>query len=176
MNEIIKKNGITFGIIGGLISIAITLYAYLIDLTIFGSLWLLLFIVILYIVINIILLSKTKKELNNSFSFKEAFTTFFISMVISVVMSVLFNIILFNLIDLELAEKVKQVAMESTSSLMKKFGAPTSEIIKAVKEIEESDNYSIGKQIQGLFMNIVVSSIFGLIFAAIFKSKPKEQF
>ena len=176
MNEIIKKNGITFGIIGGIISIAITLYAYLIDLTIFGSLWLLLFVVILYVVINIVLLSKTKKELNNNFSFKEAFTTFFISMVISVGMSVVFNIILFNVIDLELAEKVKQVAMESTSNLMKKFGAPTSEIIKAVKEIEQSDNYSVGKQIQGLFMNIVVSSIFGLIFAAIFKSKPKQEF
>ncbi|WP_339837964.1 DUF4199 domain-containing protein [uncultured Flavobacterium sp.] len=176
MNEIIKKNGITFGIIGGLLSIATTLYAYLIDLTIFGSLWLLLFIVVIYIVLNIILLTKTKKELNNSFSFKEAFTTFFISMVIGVVMSVVFNIILFNLIDLELAEKVKQVAMESTSNLMKKFGAPTSEIIKAVKEIEKSDNYSVGKQIQGLFMNIVISSIFGLIFAAIFKSKPKDQF
>lgn len=176
MNEIIKKNGITFGIIGGLISIAITLYAYLIDLTIFGSLWLLLFIVILYIVINVVLLMKTKKELNNNFSFKEAFTTFFISLVISVAMSVVFNIILFNFIDLELAERVKQVTMESTSSFMKKMGAPTSEIIKAVKEIEESDNYSIGKQIQGMFMNIVISSIFGLIFAAIFKSKPKQEF
>jgi len=176
MNEIIKKNGITFGIIGGLLSIAITLYAYLVDLTIFGSLWLLLLVVIIYVVLNIVLLSKTKKELNNNFTFKEAFTTFFISMVIGVVISVIFNIILFNFIDLELAEKVKQVTMESTSSFMKKMGAPTSEIIKAVKQIEESDNYSIGKQIQGLFMNIVISSIFGLIFAAIFKSKPKDQY
>ena len=97
-------------------------------------------------------------------------------MVIGVVMSVTFNIILFNFIDLELAEKVKQVTMESTSSFMKKMGAPTAEIIKAVKEIEKSDNYSIGKQIQGLFINIVVSSLFGLILAAIFKSKPKDQY
>lgn len=175
MNEIIKKNGITFGLIGGLISVLITLYAYLIDLSIFGSLWLLLIIFVTYLVLYIALLSKTKKELNNVFSFKDAFTTFFISMVIGVVISTIFNMILFNIVDLELAEKVKQITMESTSSFMKKMGAPNSEVIKAMKQIEETDNYSITKQIQGLLMNIVISSIFGLILAAIFKSKPQQE-
>ncbi|MFI0425606.1 MAG: DUF4199 domain-containing protein [Flavobacterium sp.] len=171
MNEIIKKNGINFGLINGLISIFITLYAYLFNLELFGSLWLLLFIVIFYLAINIILLLKTKKELNNIFNFKQAFTTYFICLIIGVSITVLFNIILFNIVDDELGEKVKEISMESTADFMKKMGAPTSEIKKAVEGIEASDNYSVLAQIKGFFTNIAVSSIFGLIFAAIFKSK-----
>lgn len=176
MNEIIKKNGIKFGVINGLISVFITLYAYLFDLELFGSLWLLLFIVIFYLVINIILLIKTKNELNNIFSFKQAFTTYFLCLIIGVSISVFFNIILFNIVDIELGEKVKEVSMESTANFMKKMGAPTSEIKKAIERIDESDNYSVLALIRGFFINLAVSSVFGLIFAAIFKSKPKEQF
>lgn len=176
MNEIIKKNGIKFGIINGLASVLITLYAYLFNLELFGSLWLLLFVVIFFLVINIVLLQKTKKELNNVFSFKEAFTTYFLCLVIGVSITVIFNIILFNVIDTELGEKVKDVSIESTVNFMKKFGAKTAEIKKTVEEIEKSDNYSITSQVKGFFLNIAVSSIFGLLFALIFKSKPQEQF
>jgi hypothetical protein len=176
MNEIIKKNGVKFGVISGLISIFITLYAYLFDLKLFGSFWLLLFIVLFFLIINITLLIKTKKELNNNFNFKQVFTTYFICLIIGVSMSVAFNIILFNFVDTELAEKVKEVSMESTAKFMKKLGAPTSEIKKAVEGIKVSDNFSIVAQIKGLFVNIAISSVFGLIFALIFKSKPKDQF
>lgn len=176
MNEIIKKNGITFGVISGIASVLITLYAYLFNLELFGSLWLLLFIVILYLAINITLLIKTKKALNNNFSFKDAFTTYFLCLVVGVTISVAFNIILFNVIDTDLGEKVKQVSMESSANLMKKFGAKTADIKKTVEEIEKSDNYSIFSLIKGFFINIAVSSIFGLLFALIFKSKPKEEF
>ncbi|NMH24525.1 DUF4199 domain-containing protein [Flavobacterium solisilvae] len=176
MNEIIKRNGIKFGLISGLISVLITVYAYVFDIELFGSLWLLLFIIVCYLVINIVLLSNTKKKLNDNFTFKEAFTTYFICLIVGVSISVIFNILLFNVIDPELGEKVKEVSIKSTVAFMEKFDVPSAEISKAVEGIEKSDNFSIGAQIKGLFTNIAVSSIFGLVFALIFKSKPKEQF
>lgn len=175
MNEIIKKNGITFGVLNGIFSILITLYAYIFDLELFGSLWLLFFIIVFFLALNITLLVKTKKALNNNFSFKDAFTTYFICLVIGITISVFFNIILFNIIDTELGEKVKQVTMESSANFMKKFGASAEDIKVEIEKISKSDNFSILSQIKGFFTNIAVSSIFGLILAAIFKIKPTYQ-
>ena len=74
MNEIIKKNGITFGIITGVISILITASVYIIDLKLFTAWWLGILSIGIYLGIGIYLLSKTKKELGGIFPFKDAFT------------------------------------------------------------------------------------------------------
>ena len=110
MNEIVKKNGVKFGIISGIVSVLITLYAYIFNLQLFGSLWLLLFVIILYLTINISLLIKTKKELNNNFSFKDAFTTYFLCLVIGVSITVIFNIVLFNLTFLLRKSRSKKIS------------------------------------------------------------------
>ena len=175
MNEIIKKNGITFGIIGGLISILTTVFAYIYDLKLFASLWLLLFFIITYITLYIVVLSKTKKQLNNVFTFKEAFTTFFITMTVAVFLSTLFNIILFNVIDTELASQVKEIEIESAVSWMKKYNTPNNIIKEKVIDIEKTDKYTFIAQIKGMVIGILIFSIFGLILAAIFKSKPTYQ-
>ena len=112
MNEIIKKNGITFGIITGVISILITASVYIIDLKLFTAWWLGILSIGIYLGIGIYLLSKTKKELGGIFPFKDAFTTYFISAVIGIVISVLFNIVLFNVIDTEAKDTVQDNLIE----------------------------------------------------------------
>ena len=62
MNEIIKKNGITYGIITGVVSALITTAIYSIDLNLFVKWWIGIVIFLVYIIIGIVLLSKTKKE------------------------------------------------------------------------------------------------------------------
>ena len=84
MNEIIKKNGITYGIITGVVSTLITTLIYSIDLELFTSMWVGFVSIALYTIISIVLLSKTKKELKGIFTFKEAFTTYFIAAVIEI--------------------------------------------------------------------------------------------
>ena len=95
MNEIIKKNGISFGVITGVISLLITFSIYIIDLSLMTKWWLALLIMLFYIIIGCILLIKTKKELGGFMTFKEGFTTYFISAVIGIAISVVFNIILY---------------------------------------------------------------------------------
>ena len=108
-------------------------------------------------------------------SFKEGFTTYFISALIGVAISVVFNILLFNFIDPEAAVTLKEMTLQSTAEMMKKFGAPTSEIKKAVEKLESYDQFSALEQLKGSIWSIVGSAVFGLILAAIFK-KDKPVF
>ena len=108
-------------------------------------------------------------------TFKEGFTTYFISAVIGIAISVVFNIILYNYIDPEAADTLKQLTMESTANIMKGFGAPASEIKKAIENLQEYEQFSVIEQIKGSAYSIIGSSIFGLILAAIFK-KDKPVF
>lgn len=176
MNEIIKKNGINFGIITGVISILITGFIYLVDIKLFTAWWIGIVSIIIYLAIGIYLLIKTRKELGGVFSFKDAFTTYFISAVIGIAISVAFNILLFNYIDPSLKDSVQELSIESAVNMMKKFGTPTSEIKKAVEKMSESNQFETFNQLKGAAFSIIFSSIFGLILAAIFKSKPKDQY
>lgn len=176
MNEIIKKNGITFGIITGVISILITGFIYLVDIKLFTSMWLGLLSMVVFIGIGIYLLMKTRKELGGVFSFKDAFTTYFISAVIGIAISVIFNILLFNFIDPSLKDTVQELSIESAVDMMKKFGTPTSQIKIAVEDMSKVNQFETFSLLKGSMFSIIFSSIFGLILAAIFKSKPKDQF
>ncbi|CAM4148838.1 MULTISPECIES: DUF4199 domain-containing protein [Flavobacterium] len=176
MNEITKKNSITFGILTGVISILITSTMYLIDLKLFTAWWIGVLSIVLYIGIGVYLLSKTKKELNGIFPFKEAFTTYFLSAVIGIAISVIFNIILFNFIDIEAKDVIQENLIEFQVDMLKKFNTPTSAIKEAVAKMEEQKQFDIIPQIKGSVFSILFSAIFGLILAAIFKSKTQEQF
>ena len=71
INEVIKKNGVTYGIILGVILALITATMYAIDLKLFVSGWIGASTFAIYLIIGIVLLINTKKELNGFFSFKE---------------------------------------------------------------------------------------------------------
>ena len=69
INEAIKKNGITYGITLGVILALITATMYTIDLKLFVSNWTGPSIFVINLIVSIILLVKTKKDLNGFFSF-----------------------------------------------------------------------------------------------------------
>lgn len=175
IHETIKKNGITFGIITGLTSILITTLIYSIDLNLFTSPWIGFTNLALYLVIAIVLLIKTKKEFKGVFTFKDAFTTYFISALIGIAISIVFNIILFNFVDPSAKDTIKELTIKYMLSAMEKFNAPATTINKAIKDLKENDQFSIIGLLKGSLSNIVFCTIFGLILAAFFKSKPSSQ-
>lgn len=176
MNEIIKKNGISFGFIFGLFSVLLTTTLYIVDLELFTNSWIGIISVIISITIGIILITKTKKQLNNVISFKEAFTVYFIAAAIGSTISTVFNYLLFNFIDPQAKETIKEITMKYTADLMAKFGAPAESVTETMKKLAETDNFSLGNLSMGLAFSLVFSAIFGLILAAIFKSKsPSSQ-
>ncbi len=175
VNEIIKSNGITFGIAIGIFSALTTAAIYAIDINLFLSLWLGISIYILYFVLCIVLLRKTKKDLNDIFSYKEAFTTYFIAVLIIIAISTLFNILLFNFIDPSAKDTLKELTAKYTIEMMQKFDAPASKINEAINKLKESNPYSIVELLKGSLYSIVFSSIIGLFMAAFFKSNSTSQ-
>lgn len=174
MNEIIKKNGIKFGIISGIIGILSVLIPYSLWLELMIKWWYGIGFLVIYFIIGCFLLIDTKKKLDNYISFKDAFTTYFISAVIGILIGLVFNIILFNFIDTEVASQIKDLNIENTVAMMKKFGAPSSSIKETVEKLNDYNQFGIFEQLKGIIWSIIGSTIFGLILAAIFKSKSQQ--
>ncbi|KFF05022.1 DUF4199 domain-containing protein [Flavobacterium reichenbachii] len=175
INEVIKKNGINFGVIIGITSAFITASIYAIDLNLFVSWWFGLIGLAINLTIAIILLSKTKKQLNGVYTFKEAFTTYFIAAVIGILISTLFNILLFNVIDPGAKETVSELLIKYTAGFMQKMGTPASIINENIAKMKEHNSFSTIELIKGCAFSIVFSAVFGLILAAFFKSKTRQE-
>lgn len=175
IHEVIKKNGITFGIITGLISVLTTTLIYTINLELFTSWWIGLVNISLYIIIAVILLVKTKKELKGDFPFKDAFTTYFISALTAISISVVFNIILFNIIDPGAKDTIDELTIKYMTESMGKFNLSADTIDKAIEDVHKSDRFSVSGLLKGSLSNLVFSIIFGLVMAAFFKSKPSNK-
>lgn len=175
INETIKKNGITFGIISGIFSCLTTASLYAIDLDLFIKPWIGIFSIAIYLIIGIVLLSKTKRELQGDFSFKDAFTTYFISAAIGILISTLFNILLWNFIDPSAKETLNEITIKYSVEIMQKFNSPASVINEAIKDMKENSPYDVGSLLKGMLSSLAFSSIFGLIMAAFFKTRKSQQ-
>ncbi len=173
MNEIIKKNGVNFGIILGLFSVIFITTIYVIDLKLFTSWWLGLVSFAISITIGVVLVSKTKKQMG-TMTFKEGFTVYFLAALIGSFISTIFNYVLFNFIDTEAKETIKEITMKYTADMMESFGTSASAVNEAMQKMAETDNYSIGNLLFGLAVVLIFQAIFGLILAAIFKSKSSQ--
>jgi hypothetical protein len=174
INEIIKRNGITFGVLTGILSALITATIYAVDLNLFVSWGVGVISISIYLVLGIVLLSKTKKELKGIFLFKEAFTTYFICAVIAILIGTTFNILLFNVIDPSAQDTLKEITLKNTIAMMEKFNSPPAAINDVISKMKDSNPFSTIELLKGSVSSIVFSSIFGLLMAAFFKSKSQE--
>ncbi|MCF6280077.1 MAG: DUF4199 domain-containing protein [Flavobacteriaceae bacterium] len=185
MNAIIKQNGINFGLILGLLLALVTLLGYAVNNEILVSYWSFVYIFLTIIVVGIIAIAYSKKGLGGFISFKEGFTTYFIMLVIGVFISVLVNFLIFNIVDTDFQEVMKEKTIEKIESqrdywVGKMIDGGTNEskieemetqFDKSIEEIRNTNQYGIGKQVQGFFMFTAIFSIFGLLLALILKRK-----
>jgi hypothetical protein len=174
INEIIKKNGVTFGVLTGIVSAVITATIYAVDLNLFVSWWVGIVSILIYLTIGIVLLSKTKKEMNGIFVFKDAFTTYFICAIIGIAIGTTFNILLFNVIDPSAQDTLKEITIKNAVAMMQKFNSPAAAINEMIAKMKENNPYSVIELVKGSVFSIVFSAIIGLIMAAFFKSKSQE--
>ena len=168
----IAKNYGTY--LGGLLAL-LTVFAYAVNLDLMVNMWYGIFILLAVLVFGIISVSKTKEFLEGFISFKQSFTAYFITVLIGLVISSVVSYIIFNIVDPEAANLLKEKSIEATISLLEGFATPAEAIAKSVEAMEETNQYSIGSLLKSLAGLLVVYSIIGLIVAAIMKKNPETE-
>lgn len=165
----IKKIATNHGVLLGGILAVLTTLMYVIDLELMTQWWVGIITFLLAITVGIVSIAKSKGSLNGFISFKEAFTSYFITIAVGLIISVLISIVIFNLVDPEAAEFLKERIMEVSRNMMEKFGAPESEIEKALIAMQEEDSFGVIAQLKSYVFQLAFYSVFGLLVALIFK-------
>jgi len=174
MEKSLRSSAINYGIYTGISLATVTILAYVIDLKLLTKWWLGIILFLGIIIMGIISVAKAKSILKGFISFKQAFTSWFTTIVIAIVISVFVNILLFNFIDPEAAEVIKQATIEATVAMMENFGAPQSEIDKAIVGIESQNQFETLNLIKSLAWQFLLYAIIGLIVAAVMKKKDPD--
>ncbi|AXG75138.1 DUF4199 domain-containing protein [Flavobacterium arcticum] len=176
MNDVIKKNGVNFGIIIGIVSVLISTILYIINLELMFSIWVGIIMFLISLGIAIFSIVKSKKTLDGYITFKEAFTSYFITMALSSIISTLFMFVLFNYVDPEAKVTLSEIALKKSVEMMQSVGAKSEDIRSTVEQIKDVDNFSIASLAKSYIFGLIFYIIIGLIVAAaIKKNKPEFE-
>ena len=166
-----KKSAITYGLILGAVLALMTTLMYVLDPMLLTKWWIGILSLLLVIVIAIVSVAKAKGLQGGIMSFKEAFTAYFITVALGSIISTCVGILIFNIIDPEMAAFLQEKTLEITAEFMQKFGTPQAEIDKQMAKLAEQDNYSIATQLKNYVFGLAFMSVIGLLVALIFKTK-----
>lgn len=189
MNKIIKKHGLNFGLILGFLLIMPSLLGYAFDVSLLMSFWTLALVFASVIIVGAIAIIFVKKKLNGFISFKEAFSTYFITLLIGLLISNSINFLLFNIVDTNFTEVVKEEQIKMTESRREwvignmnngqtpesKIDEVNSQFDERIEKIKKDNPYSINSLIKGFAIFTGIFSIFGLLLALVLKKKNTEN-
>jgi hypothetical protein len=170
-----KKIALNMGLFLGLVLTLFIALMYAIDLNLFTKSWIGIINVVIITVFGVLSATQFKKTVGGFISFKSAFTSFFIAVVIGFLISTLFNLLLFNVIDVEAKTILSENVIKYTVEMMQKFGAKAADINKVVEDMRTSDSFGVAGQLKGFFFNIIFYSIIGLVCSLIIKRVPPQS-
>ena len=174
MEKSLKSIATNYGLYLGVFVAALTVLAYAINLELLTNTWFGIFILIAIIGFGIFSVAKVKQAQNGYASFKEAFTAFFITIILALLIASVVSFLIFNVIDTEAADVLKEKTIEKTVQMLKGFNSPNEVIAKTVEQMESQNQYSIGSILKSLAGQTIFFSIVGLIVAAAMKKNNPD--
>ncbi len=173
MEQTKTNTALTYGLIGGIITIVYMLLLYIGGLEIYTGI--LAFGAYLIPIVTAVMGGIKEKKLQGGYlSFKGALKTVFLIFLIISLLTTIFNHLLLNVIDVPFRQALMQDAAVKMEKMMTKLGAPQDTIDKALNDLDNPENYSFGKIMLGFFWGAIVWFIISLIIAAIIKKKRPE--
>lgn len=169
--SIVKKNSINYGVILGIILALTTTLMYVVNTELFTKWWIGIITILIVIVTGIVSTAKSKSLLGGFMSFKEAFSSYFITVAVGLLISTAVGILIFTVLDPDLAEYLNERTLEITREFMEGFGAPEEEINKALADLEGKNNFSLMNQLKSYVFGLAFQAVLGLLVALIFKKK-----
>ncbi len=176
MKNSVKAVVAPYGIYLGIALSLITVLAYVFNLDLFTKWWLGIINLLLVIIIAIFAVRKAKQlSTTDYFSFKSAFSAYFIPVAIGLFIATLVSVLLFNIIDPGAADAVKEKTIEVARNMMEKFGAPESEVNKAIAKMDESSQFSVMNLLKAYVYQLAFHAVIALIIALIFREKDPSK-
>jgi Protein of unknown function (DUF4199) len=170
----IKSIATNYGVyLGGLLSL-VTIAIYAININLMVSMWLGIGLLIVVVGFGIVSTAKSKSLFDGFLNFKQAFSSYFITVAIGIAISTAISAILFNFIDPDAAEVIKEKTVEATIAFMEGFSAPPESIAEAVEKLESQNQYGLLNLLKSLAWALLFQSIIGLIVAAIMKKSNPD--
>lgn len=173
-----KSKAINFGLIGGIISIILSLISYFMGTQLVTNFWMgIIFgLASLGVVITLLAMSPNAfKKANGGFAtFQEAFRESFITAVTISVIGLIFGFIFFTVIDPGYGDEMNELIKETTVERMEKWGAEDAQIEKQIAKMEKNDRFSIPGMLKSTMFGLIFYGVISLIIAAIVKKKKPE--
>jgi hypothetical protein len=169
------KQGVTYGVIGGLIFLAISFGLWAVGsvenyVAVTGVTNFVPYLFIILLVVGF----KLRKNNGGLYSFKEALQFTFVAYVVYSVIEAVGNYVLFALVDPDMTAKVIEIAIAKTMQMMEKFGASEAQIEETIKKMQAEPKVTSFKQVfLGLGLSIVFSFLKALILAIIVKKNEE---
>jgi len=170
-----KTTASYYGIgLGAFLSLMI-IFIYAFNLELMTKWWLAIVNFLIVIGIAIVGMAKCKKEHQDLFTYKKAFTSYFIIILIGLTISTITNYLIFSIVDPEAAEFILDKTIEMTRSLMENFGTSEADIDKSIAAMREENQFSLKNQLIGLASNLVIFILIGLLVALGFREKEQNS-
>ena len=170
VNVTLKESAIQYGLIlGGILAILIVMM-YALNQDLFLEWWIGIVVIPLIIIgTGIVSTAKSKDLLGGIMTFKEAFTAYFITIALGLLISTAVGILIFAIIDPELAKYIQEQSIEISRGIMERFDTPPEMIEEELDKMRGVDNYSFTSQLKSYFGSLVFFSVIGLLVGLIFK-------
>jgi hypothetical protein len=79
------------------------------------------------------------------------------------------GILIFTVVDTELASYLNEQSIEMTREFMERFNTPQEVIDESLRELGEIDNFSMLNQAKSYASGLIVQAVIGLLVGLIFK-------
>ncbi|MBL4707823.1 MAG: DUF4199 domain-containing protein [Flavobacteriales bacterium] len=176
MKNNLIQTALKFGLIVGAIQIVFTLLLYVLGLEYLSS-WGMSFLgIAIFLTAMCVSSFQLRKTAGGFIEFKSLIGKVLIVFIGAMALSTIFNILLYNVIDTNLAGAMQEAQIEQISSFMEGIGAEDDDIDKAIQPLDNfADQFSVANLSVGFIWSIVWGVILASILAAIFK-KNKNPF
>lgn len=171
------NHALKWGIISGAISIVIFVALYVINYALMVN-WK---FAIVGLLIGLTIVSYAgvdyRKQIGGLMPYGQAWQHGFLTFAVSGLISILFSLLLYNVIDTELPQKLTDVSMETTREMMEGFGMPADQIDSEVEKAKArtENQFKPGGMAIGYLIQLVIFAILALVTALFARKNPPQD-